>query len=245
MLAKQFSLLFYLKKQKNYVKGKQPVYMRITIDAARVELSTQRECEPERWNSHAGRAAGTNEEIRSLNIYLDSMQAKVYEAHRNLLDCGMPVTVENIKNKLRGTHERPKMILHIFQEHNHQVEKLIGKDFCSATMKWYKTILEHTRNFIMWKYHVSDMEITRLNYEFISDYAFWLKSIRNCNHNSTMKYLANFKKVVLICVKMDGLTKIPSKASSLPRRKRNVPFLQKASCRRSPPSRLQPSGLIM
>ena len=78
--------------------------MHITIDAARVELSTQRECEQEHWNSHAGRATGTKEEIRSLNIYLDSMQAKVYEAHRNLLDSGMAVTVENIKTKLLGTN---------------------------------------------------------------------------------------------------------------------------------------------
>lgn len=225
MLAKRFSLLFYLKKPKNYVKGKLPIYMRITIDAARVELSTQRECEPERWNSHGGRATGTKEEIRSLNIYLDSIQAKVYEAHRNLLDNDVPVTVENIKNKLRGTHERPKMILHIFQEHNHQVEKLIGKDFSSATMKRYKTSLEHTRNFILWKYNGSDLEITRLNYEFISDYAFWLKSIRNCNHNSTMKYLANFKKVVLICVKKGWLDKDPFQGFKLAKREVERPFL--------------------
>ena len=97
MLSKRFSLLFYLKKPKNHVQGKQPIYLRITIDSARMELSTQRECDPERWNSHAGRVNGTKEEIRNLNVYLDSLQAKVYEAHRNLLDQNELITIVTLK----------------------------------------------------------------------------------------------------------------------------------------------------
>jgi hypothetical protein len=46
-----------------------------------------------------------------------------------------------------------------------------------------------------------DKDIRVLDYEFISQYSFWLKTVRKCNHNSTVKYLANFKKIVLICVK--------------------------------------------
>lgn len=80
MLPKRFSLLFFLKKPKGCKGGKQHIYLRITIGAARVELSTQRECEPERWNSHAGRVNGTKEEVRTINAYLDTLQTKVYEA---------------------------------------------------------------------------------------------------------------------------------------------------------------------
>src|SRR5215203_6117417 len=115
MLSKRFSLLFYLKKAKNQVQGKQPIYLRITIDSGRMELSTQRECDPERWNSHAGRVNGTREDIRNLNIYLDSLQAKVYEAHRSLMDQNVPITTENIKKKLRGITDRPRMILEVFK----------------------------------------------------------------------------------------------------------------------------------
>ncbi len=41
-----FSLLFYLKKQKNYKTGPAPIYMRITVNGKRSENSTGRECEP-------------------------------------------------------------------------------------------------------------------------------------------------------------------------------------------------------
>ncbi|SER00528.1 hypothetical protein [Pedobacter rhizosphaerae] len=35
----KFSLLFYLKKQKNYVSGNVPKYMRITVEGNRAEIS--------------------------------------------------------------------------------------------------------------------------------------------------------------------------------------------------------------
>jgi len=36
-----FSLLFYMKKQKNYQSGAAPIYMRITVDGKRAEISRQ------------------------------------------------------------------------------------------------------------------------------------------------------------------------------------------------------------
>lgn len=37
---------------------------------------------------------------------------------------------------------------------------------------------------------------------------FWLKTVRKCNHNTTIKYIANFRKVVNRCVKCGWLEKI-------------------------------------
>ena len=72
-----FSLLFYLKKPKNYVKGAVPVYLRITVDGKPVEMSASRKCEPELWNTKAGHMIGTKEDAKTLNSYLDKMKAGV------------------------------------------------------------------------------------------------------------------------------------------------------------------------
>jgi len=101
------------------------------------------------------------------------------------------------------------MLLEIFQEHNDQVTQLVGKDFAAGTLERYETSLKHTRSFIQWKYKADDIDIKKLNYGFISGYEFWLKSVRNCNHNSTMKYLANFKKIVILCLKNGWISKDP------------------------------------
>ena len=75
-----FSLLFYMKKPKNYVKGAAPIYLRITVQGKRSEITAGCSCEPSRWNAHAGRCNGNKEEVKSFNAYLDNLQAKVYQA---------------------------------------------------------------------------------------------------------------------------------------------------------------------
>ena len=62
-----FSMLFYLKKQKDYLVGVAPIYLRITVDGKRAEITTNRSCEPDKWNSDAGRVIGTKESTKSIN----------------------------------------------------------------------------------------------------------------------------------------------------------------------------------
>ncbi|MFC3197615.1 Arm DNA-binding domain-containing protein [Parapedobacter deserti] len=52
-MSTNYSLLFYLKKPKNYVGGMKPIYMRITVVGDPKEVSTGRECDPSRWNAKA------------------------------------------------------------------------------------------------------------------------------------------------------------------------------------------------
>jgi paraquat-inducible protein B len=72
-------------------------------------------------NSFYRRKNGTKEEERTLNAYLDTLQSKVYEVHRQLIESGAEISAENIKNKLAGVADRPKMIPDIFQSHNDQL----------------------------------------------------------------------------------------------------------------------------
>ncbi|MBW7840873.1 MAG: phage integrase SAM-like domain-containing protein, partial [Chitinophagaceae bacterium] len=209
MMDKSFGLLFYLKKPKKYVGGPVPIYLRITVNGVPKELSTKRECDPQRWNPYAQCAKGTNEDSRALNYYLDTLRRQVYEARRKLIDEKTVITACGIKNILVGSVDAPKMILQIFQEHNDQLKELVGKDFSPATLERYKTSLEHTRSFILWKYKVEDMDIAKLDYEFVTEYEFWLKSKRHCNHNTSIKYISNFRKIVNRCIRNGWLPRDP------------------------------------
>ena len=93
-MSTNYSLLFYLKKPKNYVVGAKPIYMRITVAGEPKEISTGRECDPARWNAKANRAKGTKEEIRNLNAYLDTLERKVADAHLQLVKDGAEITAE-------------------------------------------------------------------------------------------------------------------------------------------------------
>ena len=209
MLEKSFGLLFFMRKPKNYKNGLLPIYLKITVDGQPKELSAKRKWDPAKWNTPAGRALGTKEESRELNYYLNSLELKVYEAKKKLMDSGKVITAAAIKNILLGCDESQKMLLELFKDHNKQMKDLEGIDFAPGTVERYNTSYEHTKEFIVWKYKVTDKDIKELDHEFISQYAFWLKSIRKCNHNTTMKYLGNFKKIVLLCVRNKWLPSDP------------------------------------
>jgi site-specific recombinase XerD len=213
MIMKSFGLLFYLKKPKGSTSGPRPIYMRITVDGKVTELSIQRVCSPAFWSIKTYRAIGKQEEIRALNAYLDTLQAKVFEAKHQLIQCGNPVTAAKVKNLVLGreidSETRPRMIMEIFKHHNEQMAALVGSEFAAGTMERYHTSLKHTRSFLEWKFSASDLDIRKLDFEFITDYEFWLKSVRHCDHNTTMKYLSNFRKIVNRCIRNGWILRDP------------------------------------
>lgn len=209
MLEKSFAILFSLRKPKGYTTGEAPIYMRVTANGGRREISIKHSCLPDRWNAQAQRAKGTNEATRTLNALLDSLERNVHEARLKLQEKNRPVTAESILNVLTGQDEKPQMLLEIFQRHNDQLAALENTEYAAATVKRYTTALGHTREFIMWKYSLSDIEIKNLSFDFVSDLEFWFKSVRKCNHNSTIKYISNLRKIVTYCLKSGWIPKDP------------------------------------
>ena len=204
-----FSMLFYLKKQKNYTSGLAPVYLRITVDGERAEVTTNRECEPEKWNSHSGRATGTKENIKSLNAFLDNLQSDAYEAHRYLHENGKLITAESLKNRMLGKSEKSYMLIELFKDHNSKVASLIGKGFAPATHKRYETSLRHTQAFLKFKFGVADINIEKVDNAFITDYDYYLRTTNKCNNNSTLKYIKNLGKIIRICLSNGWIIKNP------------------------------------
>jgi DNA repair ATPase RecN len=144
MISKRFSLLFFLKKSKNNFNGEAVIYIRITIDQQRAELSTKRVCDPKRWNSHTGRLNGTKEDARTINAYLDTLQSKVYEVHRSLIEANETVTADAVKNKLTGVTDRPRFLLELFRQHTQQMQKLIeSQEYARGTLDHFETTYDH------------------------------------------------------------------------------------------------------
>jgi len=111
---------------------------------------------------------------------------------------------------LTGKHEKSdKMLMPIFTEHNKRVAALVGKEYAEGTLERYETSLRHTRDFLYWKYKAADIDIREINYDFVTSYEFYLRSEKNCSNNTTIKYLKNFKKIILICMRNGWLDKDP------------------------------------
>jgi len=228
----RLSILFYGKKAKMTKDNLVPLYLRVTIAGQRFETSTHRYVTPDKWSAEAGRVKGNTEQARTVNAYLDMLRARVYAYQRELLQEGREVTIESFREKWMGITEKPVLLLEVFQKHNEQMARLVGKDYAPGTLERYTTSLKHTREFIRWKYKDEDMDVKKLDYGFISDYEFWFKSVRGCAHNTTMKYLGNFKKVIHICLKNGWLERDPFTGFKMSKKEVVRPFLTKEELQR-------------
>ena len=208
-MSNTFSLLFYVKKSKMGSDNTAPIYLRITVNGKRAEVSTKRTVAPDKWNTGKGYVRGTTEDVKALNAYLDTLRSKVYEHHQQLLIRSKTITAQAIRNAYLGITERQHTLLEVFIDHNSKMQQLIGKQYAKGTYTKYQTSLMHTREFIKWKYKVSDVVITDVSYNFITEMDHYLRTVKNIENNTVVKYLTHLRKVVRLAVGNDWLQKDP------------------------------------
>lgn len=196
----RLSILFYAKRAKTTKEGLVPIYMRITIEGQRIEVSTKRYVNPQKWSAAGSYVKGTSAEARSINSYLDALRAQVYDYQTQLIRTDELVNIENMRNKIFGVEKQKYLLVPIFEKHNDEMQALVGKEYAPATLVRYKTTLKHVTDFLKHQYKVSDIDIRKINHEFITGFEFYLKTVRNCDQNTAIKYIKNFGKIVRICL---------------------------------------------
>jgi site-specific recombinase XerD len=203
------SILFYVKSSKASKNGLLPIYQRITINGTRIELSTSKFVEKSKWNTAAGKIKGNSEEARLINSYLDILNAKAYETEKWMVNNNQEINAQTFKNKFLGVEERQRKLMVIFEDHNKRMKELVGKEFSINTYKKYETALSHTKNFLKYQYKLNDISIKQVDIAFINDFDFYLRNTKNCNNNSTIKYIRNFGKIVKQCYVNGWIEKDP------------------------------------
>ncbi|WP_029281895.1 site-specific integrase [Pedobacter sp. R20-19] len=227
-MSAKFSLLFFLKRRGGYVEGDLPVYLRITVDGKRAELAIQRKCNPEKWNTKKGCMVGTKDSVKEFNSFLLAFQTKVYEIQRSLLMDGNPVDPEIIKRNLTGKDRSEKMFLEVFEEHNENMRKLVGKDYSMATLTKYSTCLKSLTLFVQFHYKTSDINIRLMDFAFLTSLEMYLKTQRGVGHNTAMGYVKKVKKIIHFCVANKWLTSDPFMAYKVSINKTSRTFLSEA-----------------
>ena len=101
------------------------------------------------------------------------------------------------------------MLVPIFQDHNNKIKALLGEEFSPGTLCRYTKALKHTTDFLKWKFGISDIDIRKIDHAFITEFEFYLRSVRKCNNNSAVKYVKNFGKIFRICISNNWLDKDP------------------------------------
>ena len=205
-----FSLLFYIRRDKLNKRGEAPVFMRLTINGERADASIKRFIEPHAWNSEKGKA---NEKCRGgkdLNLYLDAISANILQIQRDFELDKKEVSAQIILNRYLGKDQSNRhTLMEVFHAHNKKCRALIGINFAPDTVLRYETCLRLTEEFMRNTYKKEDCYLDEVTKQFVEEFEFYLKTVRKCCHNTTTKYLANFKKIVRIALANGWMKKDP------------------------------------
>lgn len=209
MLESSFGLTFFLKVPRN--KGSiRSVYLRITVDGVPKETSIKRLWDMNRWSQKEERAVGNKEDAKVLNSFLDLLQGQVNQYKNDLIYSQQSISSEKIINFISGRNVSRTKVLEEFELHNYEVLALVDKkEYAIGTYKRFEVAIKHAREFIFFKYRLKDMEFKDLNYEFVKDYEFYLKTVKNCNNNTALKYISQLKKIVMRAIDKEIILKDP------------------------------------
>jgi hypothetical protein len=110
-----FSLLSYLRRAKANKDGLAPVYLRITLDGKRAELSAQTFVDPAKWVPQKGRLKASYEENKRLNRTIESFEHRAREIYNRLIEKGKILDADDIKNELLGSVHKQRTLVLYFQ----------------------------------------------------------------------------------------------------------------------------------
>jgi integrase len=199
-MEKSFGILFFLRKPSPFRRGPYHVFLRITVDGIGKELSLKRLWDKNKWLTNPGRAKGKDQNARALNAYLDIIRAKVYEARRALIETGKTINAVAIRDIVSGAAERNRMLFKVYQMHNDNIKALIGIECSNDLWRKHVRVLNYLKEFVKLQYKLDDINIHGVDHQFGQTFYTWLRTVRECSHNSASQYMAFFKKIILECI---------------------------------------------
>jgi hypothetical protein len=93
-MQETFSTMFYIRQNKPDKLRRCIIYLRITINGQRAELSTQRKIELSLWNPRSGKAKSTHPIGKDLNLYLNELEVKAFRVYERLKEEAGLVTLK-------------------------------------------------------------------------------------------------------------------------------------------------------
>jgi site-specific recombinase XerD len=220
-----FSVLFIIKKSKLLKSGEAPICMRITVQGQVAEVMIKRSIPVRLWNQAKECSTGKNHCDRELNHYLETIKARIYQIHRELEIDGKTVTANAIKDRYYGKDGNSRTLVEVYCEHNKKCRALIGIDFTKSTVEKFDTSLSHLQEYMKHSYGKGDILLSEINSQFITDFDFYLKTVRKCQQNSSLKHLKNLKKVIRIALANDWIRKDPFFGIQFKHAETNIEFL--------------------
>ena len=205
-------MLFYLKKAKLLKSGEASVCMRITVNGARVENNIRKSIDPALWNQPKECAKGKSRKACDLNAYIEEARIKLHQLFNEMEEQGQLITARILQERFFGQDKEPeavRTIIGTMQEHNDQCRALVGKDYALITVRRYESCKRYLAELIKQRYDKEDLPLTEVNGELVRAFEFYLKTEKECQQNTVIRYMKCLKKITNLALANEWIAKDP------------------------------------
>lgn len=207
--VKTLGIHFWVNKQKE-IDGEVLLYMRITIDKKRVNISLKRKVPLELWDFKHRKMIGNSAKAKEINNYLEVTKSELYNKYQILRNDNIPITAENLKNGFLQEEVDSKTLLELLRYHGQKIENTLAV----GSIRNFKVTEGYISRFLKQK-KLNDISLSHLNYEFLCDFENYLNAYypkrhpKTMSHNTVTKHIQRFRKVVTLAYNLEWVKDDP------------------------------------
>lgn len=218
------TLTFLLQEKKLKKDGNAPIYLRITINGTRSEVSTKIDVAPSKWDSKKELIKGKEPMTIRLNQQLKNLELKVFEVLEQIKIQRYDITANNLKLGLTGELFQSHSLLQVYRLFIDNLESRLGTDYSPASLEINKTTYDHLVEFL------EDSGMAQLKPEEFTNQQFlkfeqYLKAKKKNSHNTVCKKIERVKAMLKWAYEMDYCEKDLSKKFKIKKQKKEIVFL--------------------
>ncbi|WP_452228958.1 site-specific integrase [Lacinutrix sp. MEBiC02404] len=205
-----FSTIFWLQTTRA-INNEALLYIRITVDGKRVNLSLKKRVPLSLWDAKKKKAKGSSAQARQINIYMDEVRTKLFQIYQDLKFKGELITAQLIKSFYTGDGQQSKSLKNIFDYHSEKIANTLAV----GSIRNFGITENYVFKFLEKKKNTTDIYLNQLNFEFLSHFELFLCDIWPVGHqkalsnNTRMKHIQRLRKVITLAYHLEWIDRDP------------------------------------
>lgn len=170
---------------------------RISVDGKSSAFSTGLELSPEKWDAKQGIAIGKSKEETTINKRIESYRAELVRHYKILLENKSYITAEILKNAIKGIGIKQNTLIQEFAALVEEKRQSVGILIVKTTYTHLYRAYQHLKEFLGYKYGVTDIPFTQVDFDFIESYVYYLKVNLQLSASTTNNTIKPLRRVVM------------------------------------------------
>jgi site-specific recombinase XerD len=205
----QIHMNFLCRQDRENKKGESPIVFRIIFRKDRRDIYTGLYCSPKDWNSDTGMLDTKNKRSAPFNKNLDSIKYKAIQVFDELKYSGLPFTMDDLVNKIKGNEEKPTLLAEFLEIRKSELKMRVLIDITPTTYEKYERVLRFVLEFVQFDYKLKSFPLVQVDAQFLERFFQYLRLVRKIENNTSVKYLGAFRTVLAPAIQDATIRKNP------------------------------------